>query len=370
MPVPVDALNLATIHLLPKLEQLFFDDHIFLRKIIEGGLDRRRTGGEYAAFDVAIDGPGTVAKLLTGAESYSYGRRNIVRQARVYIPTHIYSWAVEGEALRHAHGPTGIENLLKLYPRMATLDYQQRTVAQMLTGNGAAASIDGFVTLNGDTTYNPDGTALNGILDFQTRATQTDTVENLVKEAGVGGITGWYNQFGSVTSFATDGKDTMRAVYNACRIRSAGYGPPDIGLTDATSFNNYYRSLDDQVRYSAPRPKTQGEEGVDAGDLNEGLMFHNMALYEDPSIDDNTAQFTTATVGGVFTGIMYFLNTKTWFMLSLGGDAEYETKGMFDVRGPFKLEGRDAWGWENVTAFQLACRFLKANGCLVGSALV
>ncbi len=155
MPVPVDALNTATIHLLPKLEDLFFDDHVFLRRVIESGVDKRKSGGEYAAFTVVIDGPGNIAKLATGSEAYAYGRRNITRQARVYIPTHIYAYAVEGEALRHAQGETGIANLLELYPEKANLDFRQKAVAQILTGNGAASNMDGLVTLNGGTTASP-----------------------------------------------------------------------------------------------------------------------------------------------------------------------------------------------------------------------
>lgn len=359
MPVPVDALNVATIHLLPKLEDLFFDDHVFLRKIVENGVDKRKSGGEYAAFTVVIDGPGNIAKLVTGSEAYSYGRRNITRQARVYIPTHIYAYAVEGEALRHANGETGIANLLELYPEKANLDFRQKAVAQMLTGNGAASNIDGLATLNGDTTYSPDGTSLNGLLDFLPKASQTDTVQSLAKEAAAGGTTGWYNQFEEVTSFATNGKRSMRSVYNGCLVRSAGYGHPTLGLTDSISFNNYYESLDDQVRYAT---KTSGEEGKD---IDEGLMFHKLELFEDPSIDDNSGSFTHGA-----NGTMYFLNPKTWFMLTLGGDSAMETKGFFEARGPFKLEGRDAWGFELVASFQLACRMLKANGCLKGTAIL
>lgn len=358
MPVPVDALNVATIHLLPKLEDLFFDDHIFLRKIIEGGVDKRRSGGEYAAFDVVTDGPGSIAKLITGSEAYGYGRRNITKQGRVYIPTHIYAYAVEGEALRHAHGETGIANLLELYPEKANLDFRQKCVGQVMTGNGAADNIDGLATLNGDTTYNPDGTALNGLFDFAAKASQTDTVESLAKEGAAGGVTGWYNQYGEITSFATNGKRIMRDVYNACRVRSAGYGPATLGFTDSTSFNNYYESLDDQVRYAT---KTKGEEG---SDIDEGLMFHKLELFEDPSMDDNTTLF-----GHGANGTMYFLNPKTFGILTLGGDSEFETKGFFEARGPFKLEGRDAWGWELVCAWQLYCRMLKANGVIKGSAI-
>lgn len=358
MTVSVDALNVATIHLLPKLENLFFDEHMFLKKVLESGIDRRQSGGEYAAFDVVVDGPGQITQLVSGGEAYSYGRKNITKQARVYIPTMIYSFAVEGETLRHSSGPTGIENLLKLYPEQANLDFRQKVVAQALTGNGASNGTGGITTLNGDETYNPDGTALNGLFDFAAKASQTDTVQNLVKEGGTSGVTGWYNQYGNVTSFTTNGKDTMRDVYNKCRIRGDSYGFPSLGFTDATSWNNYYASLDDQVRF------TSSVKGEDGRTIDEGLMFQGLTLFNDPSLDDNSASF-----GHTTAGTMYFVNPKTFFMLTLGADAQKETKGFFDMRGPFKLEGRDAWGWEIVLAMQPACRYLKANGALEGTAL-
>lgn len=358
MAVQPDALNTATIHLLPKLENLFFDDHVFLKRVLESGIDKRQSGGEYAAFDVITDGPGTVTQVTSGSEAYAYGRKNITKQARVYIPTMIYSFAVEGEVLRHSNGPTGIENLLKMYPEQANLDFRQKVVAQALTGANPGGGVGGIATLNGDTTYSPDGTALNGLFDFAAPASQTDTVQNLVKQGGAGGVTGWYNQYAAVTSFVTNGKDAMRDVYNKCRIRGNSYGFPTMGLTDATSWNNYYATLDDQVRY------TSSVKGEDGRTIDEGIMFQGLTLFNDPSIDDNLSSF-----GHTTAGTMYFLNPKTFFILTLGSDQQKETKGFFDMRGPFKLEGRDAWGWEIVLSMQMACRYLKANGCLEGTAL-
>ena len=360
MPVTLDALNIATEHLLPKLENLFFDDHPWLARIILNGIDRRPSGGEYAAFVVTTDGPGNIVKLLTGSEAYAYGRRNITQQARVFIGTHLYTFAVEGEALRHSDGETGIANLLQVYPEAGMLDFRQRAVGQNLTGNGAAANADGWVTVNGDQTYNPDGTALSGVLDFATPAAQTDTVFNLPKQGAANGVTGWYNQYGNVLSFGSSGKRIMRDVYNACHIRSGTWNsPPDLGLTDSTSYNNYYESLDDNVRYATT---LKGEDGATGRD---GLMFHKLELFIEPSIDDNLTFFGHGT-----NGTTYMFNTKTWFILTLGQDASKETKGFFEVRPPFKLQGRDAWGYEIVCAWQIGCRYLKANGCLEGTAII
>ena len=134
-----------------------------------------------------MDGPGNIKKLVTGSEAYAYGRRSITKQARVYIPTHIYSFAVEGQALRHASGETGIANLLKLYPEKGMSDFKQKSVGQCLTGNGSTYDIDGLATLNGTTTYNPDGSALAGILDFAAKAADGYGLQSSQGRCG-----GWY----------------------------------------------------------------------------------------------------------------------------------------------------------------------------------
>jgi len=363
MPAPADALFAATIHLMPTIENMFFDRHRFLKAMLESGVDKRPSGGEFAAFDIEVDGPGNISKQVTGSEAYAYGRRNIIRQGRVFIPTHIYAFAVEGKLLRHGQGTTGIENLLKLYPEASILDFKQRCTAQILMGNGAAASADGWTTLNGDTTYNPDGTALNGLLDFATPATQADVVENITKSNTT---TFWYNQYVNVPSFATNGKRLMRDAYNQATMRSLYEKPPRLGFCDSTSFNNYYDTLDDQVRYaSGAAPKTTGEEG---NDYDDGLMFHKLELFADPAIDDNVAQWGHGANGG-----MYFLSPESFFILQLGqgdeGGVEL-TKGFFELRGPYKLEGRDAWGFEYVSAFQIACRNLKCNAAIEGTAIL
>lgn len=363
MPVSPDALFVATYHLLPKLEQNFFDSHPFLKMMIESGVDKRPSGGEYAAFDVVVDGPGTPVQLVTGAEAYSYGRKNIIRQGRIYIPTSLYPYAVEGQALRKGSGPTAIESLLKTYPEQANLDFRQKINAQILTGSGVGTGVGGFATLNGDQTFSPDGTSLTGFMSFAAKSGQTSTVENLPKEgAGTNPTTGWYNQYGAVSSFATNGKRIMRETYNACGLRGGEYGYPPIGFCDSISFDNYYDSLDDQVRYTSE--KTDGEEGVN---LLDGIMFHKTKLYVDAAIDDNTASFSHFST---FGGVMYFLNPKTFGILTIGEDAKMEGKGFFDLRGPFKLEGRDAWGYEIIAAFQMYCRFLKANGIVEGTAII
>jgi len=357
MPVRNDILLTATEDLLPDvLQDLFIDGHPAMERIWND-LDTRQSGGEYAAFDVVTDGPGDATQITGGTEAYTYGIRNIVEQGRVYIPEIVYAYAVLGKDLRRNKGPNALVKLVKKYPEKALLHLKQEVARQFITGTANINGLGGVTTVNGDSTFSPDGTALNGVFDFTTQALQADTVFNLPKEGAAAGVTGWYNQYGTVASFATNGKRVMRDVYNQCKIRGGAYGNPDIGLCDSASFNNYYDSLDDQVRYAI---KTKGEEGSDAV---EGLMFHQLQLWVESVIDDELAgQFAG------HSGIMQFFNTATWHMLTLGEDDNEETKGLFSVRTVGQLQGRDAFGHELVLAMQPYCDFLKANGLIEGTA--
>ena len=358
MSVRNDVLLATTEDLLPKLEQLFVDGHPAMERIWDK-LDKRQSGGEYAAFDVMIDGPGDATQIVGGSEAYTYGNKNVIKQGRVYIPEVVYSYAVLGKDLRRAAGPSGVVKLIEKYPESAMMHLKQEVVRQFVTGTANINGLGGFLTLNRGASFPPDTASLTGAFEFETQANQNDTFLNLAKEGAASGVTGWYNQYGSASSFATDGKRTMRDVYNKCKIRGGKYGNPDIGLCDSTSFNNYYDSLDDQVRYSI---KSKGEEGSDSV---EGLMFHQLKLFVEPVLDDElSSQFSGKN------GVMFFLNTKTWHMLTLGSDDSKETKGLFTTRTVGQLQGRDAFGHELVVAMQPYCDFLKANGVIEGTSTI
>lgn len=77
----------------------------------------------------------------------------------------------------------------------------------------------------------------------------------------------WRNQFiGSVGSFASNGVNKMRTLYNSC---SRGNEHPDFGVTDQTTFESYEASLVSAERFE---DKTTG----DAGFVN--LKFKGMVI--------------------------------------------------------------------------------------------
>jgi len=356
MPTNADVLNFATQKLVPKWTEQFYQHHPVLDKIVlKGNIERGTQGGPYLEFPVVTNGPGQVTRIETGSEVYSSVRRTIGARGQIYCPRMVYSFIIPGKDLAEASGETAIARLLKVYPEAALMEFHEYIVSQLVNGDGSSNNVQGFLTLNGDGQFNASGTAEEGILDFAAPTAQNQTVLNLMKEGGTSGTTGWYNQYQTVSSFATDGRKQMRRVYWDASLEGKQGGPVDLMLGDIDSFNNYYDDLDDQVRYNI---KSDGEKGRA---VRQGLMFQEAEFFVEPALDYSADTFSSRS------GVVYFLKTDTWHLYTQGEDSGMETKGDFAFRGPVKVPGQDAWEWEIVLAMQMYCDRLNANGCVDGT---
>ena len=351
MPTNADVLNFATQKLVPKWTEQFYPHHPVLDKIVlKGNIERGTQGGPYLEFPVVTNGPGQVTRIETGSEVYSSVRRTIGARGQIYCPRMVYSFIIPGKDLAEASGETAVARLLKVYPEAAIMEFHEMIVNQLVNGNGSSDNVQGFVTLNGDTSYDTgSGLTENGILQFA--ATGTNTVFNLA----TGTVTDWMNQYQNVSSFETNGRSQMRRVYWDASLQGKQGGPVDIMLGDIVSFNNYYDDLDDQVRYQI---KHEGEKGRA---VRQGLMFQEAEFFVEPALDYNASTFTSRS------GVVYFLKSDTWHLYTQGEDSGMETKGDFAFRGPVKVPGQDAWEWEIVLAMQMYCDRLNANGCVDGT---
>ena len=361
MPTNADVLNFAQEKLIPKWTEQFYQHHPVLDKVImKGNIERTKLGGPFVEFPVVTNGPGAVTRIETGSEVYSSTRRTVGNKGTVYCPRMIYSYIIPGKDLSEATGETAIARLLKVYPEAALMEFHEMIVSQFVNGNGSADNVHGFVTLNGDTTYNTGGTASaeNGILDFAAPGSQTDVVLGMNK----GSVTGWQNQYQNVSSFATDGRSKMRRAYWDASLQGKQGGPVDVMLGDIASFNNYYDDLDDQVRYQIKFEGEKGRRGV-----RQGLMFQEAEFYVEPSLDTSLTTFDASRRGN---GVIYFLKSDSWHLYTMGEDTGMETKGDFALRGPTKVPGQDAWEWEIVLAMQMYCDRLNANAVVDGTAIL
>ena len=356
MATNADVLNFATQKLVPKWTEQFYQHHPVLDKIVlKGNIERGTQGGPYLEFPVVTNGPGKVTRNETGSEVSSSVRRTGGTRGQIYAPRMVYSFIIPGKDLAEASGETAIARLIKVYPEAALMEFHEYIVEQLVNGNGSGNNVQGFLTLNGDTSFDASGTAEAGILDFTTPTLQTETVLNIAKQ-GTTGTTGWFNQYQNVSSFATDGRKQMRRVYWDASLQGKQGGPVDPMIGDILSFNNYYDDLDDQVRYNI---KFDGERGKG---VRQGLMFQEAEFYVEPGLDPTDTDVFTSR-----DGVIYFLKTDTWHLYTQGEDSGMETKGDFAFRGPVKVPGQDAWEWEIVLSMQMYCDRLNANGCIDGT---
>ena len=360
MATNADVLNLALQKLVPKWTEQFYQYHPVLDKIIlKGNIERGTQGGPFLEFPVVTQGPGQVTRIETGSEVYSSVRKTVGAKGTSYAPRMIYSFIIPGKDLAEASGETAIARLIKVYPEAALMEFHELIAAQFVNGDGATNNVNGFLTLNGDTTYNTGGTATaeNGIMDFAAPTAQTQNVLGLVKSGAAAGTTGWHNQYQTVSSFATDGRTQMRRAYWDASLQGKAGGPVDIMLGDIDSFNNYYDDLDDQVRYQT-QFKGEKNKGV-----RQGLMFQEAEFYVEPALAPSASPFAPRN------GVIYFLKADTWHLYTQGEDSGMETKGDFAFRGPVKVPGQDAWEWEIVLSMQMYCDRLNANACVDGTSI-
>ena len=382
MPTSADVLNFATQKLIPKWTEQFFQFHPVLDKIVlRGNIEKAHTGAPYLEFPVVTQGPGAVTRIETGSEVYSSTRRTVGTRGRLYCPRMIYSYIIPGKDLAEASGETAIARLLKVYPEAAMMEFHEMIVNQMVNGNGSSDNVQGFMTLNGDTTYDTgSGLTESGVMEYNATTSQTNTVFNIVKEGGTGGATGWYNQYRTLdgNDFTGNGlgRKMMREVYWEGSMQGKAGGPVDLMLGDIVSYNNYYDDLDEQVRFAT---SFQGEKGRP---VRQGLLFQEAEFYVEPALDTGLTVFGNTESGAgstseyhpregdVSRGLIYFLKTDTWHMYTQGENSNLETKGDFAVRGPPKVPGQDAWEWEVVLGMQLYCDRLNANGVVTGTAVI
>ena len=352
MAISPDVVATALQDLAPGYSELFTTWHPVLDKIVKkGNIDRATLKGPYREFVVVTDGPGQVTQVLTGSEVISGGRRQNASRGNAYAPRLIYAFDVPGKDLAEANGANDLAKIIKAYPELGLSDFHERISQQIVMGNGGG--VGGFTTLNGETTYSPQGTARDGALDFAATTAQTGTVFGLNKAT----LPGWVNQYQNITSFAANGRNRMRQVYYECsRQGSKVMGPVDCMIGDPTSYLNYIDDLDQEVRVA----KIEGDKAP--ANVRMGVQFLDATFYMEEDIVP--ASFATAAAQN---GVIYFLKSSTWHLFTLGNDSGMETKGDFAVRGPIRIPEQDMWRYEYVLNMGMYCDQLRCNGVITGA---
>jgi hypothetical protein len=367
MAISPDVLATALNELMPSYSDLFVKWHPLLDSVLKGGnMDRASLKGPLREFAVVTAGPGTVTHIDTGSEIIAGGRNQAAHRGKVGAPRLIYAFDVPGKDLAEANGEMDLARILQHYPELALADFHERISNQLGTGNGNG--VGAFPTLNGNATFTPAGTALDGFFQFVPGASQDNVVHNLECTGGAAAtaIAGWNSQNEDITSFAVDGMTQMRKVYYAASRQAKTLGPCDLMIGDESSYLNYIDDLDDAVRVA----KIEGDKAP--GNVRQGVKFLDANFFLDDSIDTSNTLFTTGTNSGTSSnrgadGVIYGFKTPTWYWYSLGHDTSRETKGDFAVRGPFRIPDQDMYRYEIVLMMGLHTNQLRANFSVTGA---
>ncbi len=193
---------------------------------------------------------------------------------------------------------------------------------------------------------------------------QTNTVFNLpMSGAAASPTTGWEHQFGQITTFGTDGLETLRETRDTAERKGAKTsGGIDLLLGDPASYENYVNTLDTFYQSTAVVKDDHVNENV-----RDGVMFGKAKFYAEDAIDisDTTSYTSAATRSGVIVG----LKTSDWSLFKMGKDDKMETKGFFSFRGPTRVPDLDAWRWEIILHFNLFCRQLRTQFLVCGGSV-
>lgn len=359
MAISPDVLATALNELMPAYSEMFVKWHPLLDNILKGGnMDRSALKGPKREFAVVTDGPGTVTQVQTGTEIIAGGRTQNGHRGNVVAPRLIYAFDVPGKDLAEANGEMDLARILQHYPELALADFHERIAKQLGTGNGPG--VGSFATMNGNSTFNPDGTARDGFFEFAAVGSQSNVVHGLDPAT----VTGWNNQYEDVTSFATNGRSLLRKAYFAASRQGKTLGPVDLMIGDEQSYLNYIEDLDDQVRVV----KIEGDKAP--GNVRQGVKFLDADFYLDDAIDISASQYTSvgsSTAAGA-DGVIYGFKTPTWHLFTMGHDASRETKGDFAVRGPFRIPDQDLYRYEIVLMMGLHTTQRRANFAVTGCA--
>jgi hypothetical protein len=366
MAISPDVLATALQEQLPGYSELFTSWHPLFEKMMKkGGIESGTLQGPYREFVVVNDGPGQVSQVNTGSEVIAGGRTQASYRGNEYGTRMIYAFDVPAKDLAEANGEQDLAKILQKYPELGLSHFHELLSRQLATGDGAG--VGGWFTLNGNTTYSPNGTARNGLIEFAAPSSQTNTVHGLDPAT----VTGWANQYKHHSAaFSQGGRKAMRELFYKVQRQSANViGPVDCGFADEASYLNYIDDLDDYVRIVDKTTEKLGDMAPD--NVRQGVKFETCTIWLEDDIDIAASAYTgsTASSGHVDGGgVIYFIPSGVMKMFLLGHSSDKETKGFFDARGPFRIPDQDMWRYEFVLHGNIHTISRRHVGAITGTA--
>lgn len=307
-------------------------------------------GGSLIERSFAGGAPARGVGVFVGDELLNMTRRQQTKRFQVEPHRIVAAINIPKKELLFNSGKLAVIRLIEEYPQTTLEGAKADLNSFLLTGVSRGlvfqtADLAGFLSLNGQFGAGSGTGVTNGLLDFQTTTLQSDVVQNVAKSTSYS----HFNQYGAITSWATDGLPTLRKTYRQCAHYAGGMGKgPDLVVMDDDTYTNFEDSRLSLVRIQLVEDKTEKSNML-------GLDLGVAKVYS--SIDLNRGSFT----GVANNGVTYILNTDFLEMPLMEAPSITpftERVGDQDVvTAIFSMQGN------------LICTKTPAQGCVSGGAV-
>ena len=351
--VSVDELNTTLALLRKEYQMTFARSSPFMRQLFDKKKVRNVQGGTHIEEVLMTSGTAQGIAVINGFEVAPIVRRQSTKQLKVQYGEFFAPLAIPGKDMRENQGTQGIVKLTKLYVEANKEAFQQDFNKYNLTGQtdnriGPSSAYYGFTCLNGQFTSGAAEGTENGLLDFSTPATQSDTVEGVAKSVA----SGHYNQYADISLWATDGYENLTNAYIAAQAYAVNNGSmmmgPDLIINDQLSYSKFVSSKADSTRITILDARTEGKNSM-------ANTFYNAMVTFDPALD--LSIFTGVAADGVWYGI----NSDFWAMEVLH---DFEISNWVDL-----LAAQDVATSKLIFHGQTICSRLNAQFAISGGSL-
>lgn len=292
MPTPLDLLNSTLPDLQGPMEHQFTHT-IPLMKLLWEKEQVKYQGGLYTEKTFTTNPAGGGVAVRTGSEGLYRGRsqntlKMRVEQARVVMTSHIPNI----DQIKN-QGTAAVMEVASDYLTTLLSGAMQDLNKYFLTGvtEGRTFKNDSdlysFLTFNGQFSSGIGEGILNGVFDFVAPSVQSETVQNVPKSQA----NQHYNQFGQISTFASNGVRTIKKVLRQCT-----------NAADQTNSNGYLLIMDDDTfgnfeeEYETP-VRVQLVNDVREKEMLIALPISGALAYYEPNLD--VSQFTGVAANGV-----------------------------------------------------------------------
>ncbi len=334
--------------------------HPVYSKIINRTGKPRVEGSPFVEFGLVPVSPESITTIVHGTETPDSGRKTGSVKGNSYPTRMLYHYDVPIKMLADINSENDLLKLIERYPMRARLGFIEKLVRQFVHGD--IPEMGGFITMNGEATYAPNGAQRSGIFQFADPENQN----NVVFGVGYNSIEGWYHQRRHINGYLTDGRRQMRELFYDCAEQGTVMkGDIDVIIADRGTYSNFVSELEGLLAIDS---KTiTGDTAPTQKQFRKGVPF---------SADDSSCRIYSerAITPGDYVsadaqdGVAMYFNTECWDMYRKGS-SEKTTNGWFADRKPFRPGRAEVLTHESVVHVGMLCDDMRRQGIVTGGAV-